>query len=734
MSTPAPTQKLSRFAGLDGLRAIAVILVVVYHLFPPNALPGGFIGVDVFFVISGFLITSLLLREHSLTGKIALVPFWQRRARRLLPALAVVITVCSTLAWLVGGDVLNRLGAQVLGAATFSYNWLSITGDTGYFAASTPELFRNFWSLAVEEQFYLLWPLVLPLFFLLPRAWARVAVALGLALASAVWMGMVVLGTSDVTRAYFGTDTHAFGLLIGVAAAFAMTELKRVDAALLRASAARTITGAFGIVGLAGIVALALVPAGDDAATFPGALLGASVCTVAVIVAGVWPRSWLGPRLDIAPMRWIGARSYGIYLWHWPLLVLAVAAFEGAGPESGVPLWISVMVLVVTIGVSALSYRYLEEPIRTLGFGGALARLRDAFARSSRSRMRALGATAAVCIALSGTTAAIAAEPQSSSAEEYVAAGRAALEAAGGGDAGGGDAGGGDAGAVMSPRDDARTRSGAGVRGSGAPSARSDGATTSENYAAASDPASFAQGAPEPSSSATEVPSLTTEPSSSATDSASDSASTAPAPTAPLVEGTLVSAVGDSVMLASAPALLGRMPGIQIDAAVSRSTWAGPAILQNLADSNKLRDFVVLALGTNGPIDNDSMERMIEIIGPDRQVILVNAFAPRDWIPGVNKTLAEFAKNYPNVQVADWSNAIADHTDLLAGDKIHPGEPGGRVFADTVATAIEKVETDRLERVEYQRDFRTRIVAWLGGNPHQPTLPAPTHTSRARNE
>ncbi|MGL4255912.1 MAG: acyltransferase family protein, partial [Microbacterium sp.] len=194
MTSNAPSLPHPRFAGLDGLRAVAVVLVVVYHLFPPALVPGGFVGVDVFFVISGFLITSLLLRETDATGRIRLGAFWVRRARRLLPALVLVVTVCATLAWLIGGDVLMRLGAQVVGAATFSYNWLSIAADTGYFAGGTPELFRNFWSLSVEEQFYLVWPIVLPLFLLLPRGAARTLAALALASASAVWMGAVVSG------------------------------------------------------------------------------------------------------------------------------------------------------------------------------------------------------------------------------------------------------------------------------------------------------------------------------------------------------------------------------------------------------------------------------------------------------------------------------------------------------------------------------------------------------------
>ena len=141
------------FRGLDGLRAISVIAVMLFHL-TPGAWPGGFIGVDVFFVISGFLITSLLLRERELTGRIALGAFWKRRARRLLPALAVVVAVSGSAAWAIGGDVLMGVGRQVLGAATFSGNWLSLAAGGTYFDDTAPEILRNLWSLGIEEQFY----------------------------------------------------------------------------------------------------------------------------------------------------------------------------------------------------------------------------------------------------------------------------------------------------------------------------------------------------------------------------------------------------------------------------------------------------------------------------------------------------------------------------------------------------------------------------------------------------
>jgi len=626
MSSIAPSASPpARFAGLDGLRAIAVILVVAYHLFPPAVLPGGFVGVDVFFVISGFLITSLLLRERAATGGVALGRFWQRRARRLLPALALVLAVCSTLAWLVGGDVLVRLDTQVLGAATFSSNWLSIAGGGGYFSAAAPELFRNFWSLAVEEQFYVLWPVVFPLFLLLPRAWRRAAAAFVLAGASAAWMAVVVARGGDLTRAYFGTDTHAFGLLLGVGLAFALRPMlaaarTRGDAATrphgTRMPIAPRAAEVAGVVAVVGVVVLASLPSAGSAAAFPWHLLAASVLSAVAITAAVWPGARFGRALDAAPLRWIGDRSYGIYLWHWPLLVLAMAVLRGSTTTAVVPVPIGIGVLAVTLAASALSYRFVETPVRRHGFRASLRALWRRLQGGPRARLRVLGAALAGVLVLAGTGAALAAAPDESSAEAAVEAGRRALERA-----------------RVSPE-------------------------------------------------ITPTPAAT------------------PAPDDGSVLGDQITAVGDSVMLASAGGLMERLPGIDVDAEVSRPMRAGPGIIETLAADGRLRRYVVIALGTNGPVDHDALDRIAADLGPDRGLVLVNAYAPRDWIPGVNADLQAFAAARPGVVVADWAGAIASHEDLLAGDRIHPGAAGGRIFADTVAAAVDRLAAERRERAE----------------------------------
>ena len=649
-SSPAP-----RYAGLDGLRAVAVLLVVVYHLFPSAFLHSGFVGVDAFFVISGFLITSLLLRERAATGRIALRAFWVRRARRLLPALALVVTVSASAAWLVGGDVLVGLGRQVLGAATFSYNWLSIAAGTSYFSSGVsggqPELLRNLWSLAVEEQFYVLWPLLLPLVLLVRGRVARVAVALALATGSAVWAVAAQAGGASITRAYFGTDTHAFGLLLGVALAFALAPGPGTSPAGTR-RIARALA-AVGVVALTALVVISAWPGG--ASTYPMVPLAASLATAVLIAAAVHPASPLGAALDVAPLRWIGERSYGIYLWHWPVVVLLGQAAVGRFTDATVPIPVGIAAALVTTVAAALSYRLLEQPVRRLGFRGALRALGARLGGAPARRFGALTTLAAGVLVVGGTTAAVAAAPAVSSSEAVVAAGARALAEA-----------------------------------SAAPSAATTPRPASEPSALGAAPS----------------PSPTPSPASDATPRTGRHGKPLPPPPAE-VSGDRITAVGDSVMLASAEGLLERFPGIQVDAAVSRSMWAGGEIIDGLSAQGALRDYLVVGLGTNGPVDAADLQEIYDTLGPHRSLVLVTAYAPRDWIPGVNAELAAFAASHPRVVLADWSQAIAPHLDYLAGDEIHPGPTGGQLYAATVADAVDAAENQRAE-VAYQ----VALVRW----------------------
>ncbi len=336
---PKPVRAGQRYVpGLDGLRALAVLAVIAYHEQFSWA-PGGLLGVGVFFTLSGYLITSLLLGQWSADGRLHLRRFWLGRARRLLPALFVMLAVVT--AWMTLADRarLASLRGAVAAAATYSSNWYAVVQQQSYFARfAPPGPLDHLWSLAVEEQFYLVWPSLLLVGMLLlrkqreggvvrPVSTARWLTLPTLAMASASALAMATLYRPglDPTRVYEGTDTRAFGLLIGAALAMACAgrHLERTRRAGLLALDAG---------GLAGLVVIGLLiwRLGQYSPfVYRGGLVLLSAATAAVVAAVACPGSLVGLILAWRPLRWIGVRSYGIYLWHYPVIVLTTPANAG---------------------------------------------------------------------------------------------------------------------------------------------------------------------------------------------------------------------------------------------------------------------------------------------------------------------------------------------------------------------------------------------------------------------
>jgi peptidoglycan/LPS O-acetylase OafA/YrhL len=422
----APSGRPARIEGLDGLRALAIVGVLVYHL---NAswLPGGFLGVDVFFVVSGFLITTLLVREHHRTGRIALSQFWVRRARRLVPALLLCVLTSVLIARAVSQDLLVDIGRQLVGALTFSTNWAEITAGTSYFDQTAPQLFMNFWSLAVEEQFYLLWPLV-TLALLAVSSRVRVGVAVAVGVASSVLMALLFTPGTDATRVYYGTDTHVMGLMVGAAMAFAWASPRL---ALRLAPSGWGRLGSYAVP-LALVVLLAEMALLDEQSTltFRGGIVAASLAT-AVLVLGVIERRPDGAtgvqRVLRHPLAgWVGARSYSIYLWHWPVILL-VALDNPSAPGTSTHVLTRLWCVLVTLALADLTFRFVETPFRTLGFRGVATRLRGRVSGLTRRTKQVVGAGVA---ALAVVTAVIVlTAPDESETARMLAANEAAADA-----------------------------------------------------------------------------------------------------------------------------------------------------------------------------------------------------------------------------------------------------------------------------------------------------------------
>ncbi|RKQ83703.1 peptidoglycan/LPS O-acetylase OafA/YrhL [Mycolicibacterium mucogenicum 261Sha1.1M5] len=616
--TGAPvTAHGGRFGGLDGLRAIAVGMVLVYHLFPA-ALPGGFLGVDVFFVMSGFLITSLLLRELSGTGRIDLLAFWRRRARRLLPAVALVVLVSTSLALAASRDLLVGVAQQIAGALLFVSNWVFIANGSDYFARDAPELFRNFWSLALEEQFYIVLPLLALLVFKFRSRLTRALPLAALGLGSAFLMAALANAGSEPTRVYFGSDSHSFGLFLGATMAVLLSG--RPQQPVGRAGQVASFGVAVAGFAVLGTLAVTLQEASQE--SFAWGFQAATIAALSVVWAVTREGALVGRLLDVAPLRWIGERSYGIYLWHWPLLVIATSVATAAG--LGTTPVAQVVSLAMTLVFAALSYRYVEQPVRRVGLRGALVRWFSPRRYTPRQRRVSLALAAVLAVTFPLTGVAVAIAPERTSSADSILRGQEQLKAdksaAGGGEA-------------------------AGEPGEGS--------------------------SPQPGTEAGDQ----------------DQPKATPAIR---FEGGEITAVGDSVMLASYPELTDAFPGIDVDAAVSRGLWAGVDVLGELADRGELRDVVVVGLGTNGPVEPESLTALREVIG-ERPLVLIDAHADREWIPEVNENLNAFAAAHRGVVVAQWDSGVAGTPEFLAEDGIHPGPEGGEIYAGAIRQALDEL-------------------------------------------
>jgi len=385
--------RLGYIPALDGLRALAVIAVLLYHG-DQAWIPGGFLGVDVFFVISGYLITCLLLSDWQQHGRVGLKRFWFRRARRLLPALFTMLFVVSLYAILFLPDVVDQLRGEVIAALLYVENWFLVFRDLSYFqSAGRPPLLQHVWSLAVEEQFYLLWPLIL-VFALSRWGKSRRTLLTGIlagVVVSTLEMAILYHPYTDPSRVYYGTDTRVAALLMGAALAFVWAPWRLVGKTGRNAAVLLDSLAVFSAIALFWL----FLNVGEfDPGLYRGGFLVAAMVSAILIAATVHPASRLTPWvLGFAVFRWIGVRSYGIYLWHWPIYM--VTRPHADVPLTGLPLL--ALRLALTFAAAAASYKYIEEPIRH----GAIERRWALFRTSTGETRRKIGtglALAAVAV------------------------------------------------------------------------------------------------------------------------------------------------------------------------------------------------------------------------------------------------------------------------------------------------------------------------------------------------
>lgn len=628
---------------LDGLRAFAVIAVILYHL-GVNWSQSGLLGVTIFFVLSGYLITGLLIKEHDETGRIDLLHFWMRRVRRLVPAIIVLIVAVALLCALFNHVLLTKMRPDIAPSLFFYSNWWYIFRDLSYFEAlGAPSPLTHFWSLAIEEQFYLVWPVLLLIAFKLGANKKVIRRGcLVLAVASAVLMAVLYDPMGDPSRVYYGTDTRAMSLLVGAFLAFVWPGQQFTEQSTSRVPRSTIwLLDGPAIAALAAIVVIMVAVSGMSPFLYYGGIFLVSVLTAVVIAAIVHPRSLLARFAQVRPFVWIGKRSYGMYLWHFPIIQLLAPTVNHVG---GYPWWFIVLVFALTFVVSGLSYTFIEKPIR----GGAIGRLMEKVKSGQTSYAGFLRShlipTLACLVFVLAAVVGCSVVPDTSAVPED---------------------------AIVSTGEAAGHGMDAAAKQQEKASQQIEAVNAAQESAAAESSADAAAA-------------------SASTEAAAASAAAAPSGTARHEEGkSNPLLIGDSVPGDAQEDFDAQFPYGLMDSYIGRNFGQAIDVYQDYAGQGVVGHVVIIANFSNHMIDAGQLDEMIGDIGEGHEIYLVNIVVPDDWMGEANDIIAAAAESHGNVHLIDWASTCAGHEDeYLYDDLTHLRPTGGHVYMQMIRDAV----------------------------------------------
>lgn len=610
--------------GFDGIRTLAVIGVILYHLLPTQ-MRGGYLGVPVFFVVSGYLITDLLRQEWDQNGKIKVIDFYVRRMKRLYPGMVVMLGLAAAYITLFQRNLLNNLRGVVVSSLLYYNNWWQINHGLSYFDRFGNESpFTHLWSLAVEGQNYLIWPLVFILLMKIGKKRSRVFnVVAGITVFSGILFAVLYTPGADPTRVYYGTDTRLFSIWMGSALAFIWptTHLKKEIPIK-----AKRILNLSGIVSLLGLVfAFFLL---DDHLTFVyyGGMFLISILATVLVAVTAHPGASLNRLLTNPLFSYIGKRSYGIYLYQFPVMIFYEAKVGNIGENV---LLHTLVELFLILLFSELSYRFIENPLRKFKYKHTVSTVRGWFTKPifSWKKPWVIPGTFITMIALVGIISAPTnyVDAQQQQLKDTIAANKKAAE---------------------------ETQK----------NANGDSAQSSTDSSDAVD----------------------------TTEAEQDIMTKYALTEAQLkkAESLEITAFGDSVMLDATADLQELFPQAVVDGDVGRQLYASPDLIKSLKDQGLLRDTVLVGLGTNGSFTEAQFDSFMSEIG-DRNVYWVNVRVPTQrWQNEVNRMLEKMADKYDNMTLIDWYDLSNSQESWFYEDRVHPNPDGMVEYVKLVAQTI----------------------------------------------
>ncbi|MED1170659.1 acyltransferase family protein [Bacillus inaquosorum] len=630
------TQHHRYIPGLDSLRAFAVLSVIAYHLNFSWA-NGGFIGVDIFFVLSGYLITSILLPAHGNDISLDFWDFWVRRIRRLLPAAYLMIFF--TVIWVVLFDreLLHTIRGDAISSLFYMSNWWFIFHKLSYFDSfGSPSPLKNLWSLAIEEQFYMIWPMFLVVGMYIFKNRARLAAAVSLlALCSAVMMSILYEPGGDPSRVYYGTDTRSFALLIGCALAL-VWPMKRLSSNRLSNKLKHTLhateLSAFCI-----LVLCVYFTDEYEPFLYRGGMLLISMIAAILIACVCHPSSFLGNLLSWRPLRWLGTRSYGIYLWHYPVIVLSTPVQEIGNPV----FWHIVLKVIVTFILAELSYHFIEKPIRTQGFRSFfrrifIHRIREWKTTSVISKT-SIGFVILAILIFAGGLSGLAGEQKHPTKWTYSSQ---------------------KTNADTSQASEDRKKAEADKDRENNPEQK----TTDSNQ----DQKENKNNDQETSKNKDKQSQQAKEPADSDKE---------------------VLAIGDSVMLDIASHLRQSLSHVTIDGKVGRQMSQALELANEYKSFNQPNKAVIIELGTNGYFTNSQIEQLLQSFSK-AHIYLVNTRVPRQWESKVNESLQQQAHAHQNVTLVDWHTEALQHPEYFTPDGVHLVPQGAKALTGLIVQAM----------------------------------------------